>query len=416
VITVVGNDPLIDTDFFVDLDASMIPVKYTGSAGAPEWQIADVSNDNRDWYDYGAQKWANAVAVVAAKRDDYASAPVGTPVAEADILAYFVYIPRYRYRVQTLNFNNRPLSPQLFEIEFENIYRPGYSKATVQHVSKVGDWLTHPAFTLDPDGNPSNNDGDEIELNGFWMGKFEMTGTIVEPTIKPGLASRAVSINDVWAATQNMADYYGISVYGTTKSYPIDMYKWGAVVYLTVSDWGYGQIMAANSSTNATGGSSSATAYSNNLTQSTTGNATGIYDMNRGAWEYVLGNFGDDGVGVVGTSGIALLDFPINIPGVQYVEFFAGTDAALRNCSFVRCAGMATFEVDGWSGNSNVTLTSSNPWLVRGGGVCPGASGSSGGVVSSALWSGAGAAVSCHHYNFDSYYWAPVGRAIESKF
>ena len=41
-----------------------------------------------------------------------------------------------------------------------------------------GEWLTHPAFTF----------GGE-EIPGFWFGKFEMTGTGSNPTIKPNLKS-----------------------------------------------------------------------------------------------------------------------------------------------------------------------------------------------------------------------------------
>lgn len=48
----------------VDLDANMIPVKYTGDTKAAKWTVADDSVTG-DWYDYSPEKkhWANAVTV-----------------------------------------------------------------------------------------------------------------------------------------------------------------------------------------------------------------------------------------------------------------------------------------------------------------------------------------------------------------
>jgi hypothetical protein len=71
---------------------------------------------------------------------------------------------------------------------------------------------------------------------------------------------------------------------------------------------------------------------------------------------------------------------------------------------------MATFEVDGWSGDSNVTLANGQ-WTVRGGGVCPYASNSAGGLVSASAWAGAGAGVNCNNNN----QWAPGGRVVQRK-
>jgi formylglycine-generating enzyme required for sulfatase activity len=67
--------------------------------------------------------------------------------------------------------------------------------------------------------------------------------------------------------------------------------EWGAVAYLGDSKYGTKGAAIAKSNTGTsyyTGGSSTInTIYTTNKTQSTTLNATGIYDMSGGAWEYV---------------------------------------------------------------------------------------------------------------------------------
>ena len=73
------------------LKDGMIPIVWDGS----KWIKADISEK---WYDYDAKKWANAVLVSEAMRFKYIKDEPGTPVYESDILAYFVWIPRYRYK------------------------------------------------------------------------------------------------------------------------------------------------------------------------------------------------------------------------------------------------------------------------------------------------------------------------------
>ena len=75
------------------LAEGMIPITYDGT----NWVKADTKNTNFNWYDYSNKMWANAVMVTSDKRDTYMNAEVGTEVKEDDVLAYYVWIPRYRY-------------------------------------------------------------------------------------------------------------------------------------------------------------------------------------------------------------------------------------------------------------------------------------------------------------------------------
>jgi hypothetical protein len=449
--TAIGIDEFIGQDIVVDYDqSSMLPVYYgafTCSARELEdddecknsdtetWRIAnpyeynnnhyDGDDTDESWYSYDDssdkddedddspdKRWANAVLITSNPtiRSAYFEAPPGTPVSETDITAYFVYIPRYRYRVQALDYASAPTSPQLYEIQFENRYLPGYARATIGSVSAVGDWLTHPAFTVDPDGYPTDNSDDEIELNGFWIGKFELTGTVAAPTTKPNIASLATSVNDIWLSAGNMAGAYGLDV-NNYEIQPQNNYHWGATAQLAVSKYGQGETEISYNLTNATTGAGN---YVTNVNQSTTGNITGVYDMVRGRWEYTLANYGAKGAGNVSSSDLP--NFPI-IPGLGHLNIIPFTGPA--TCTFEVCVGQALIEQGNgyWDATystawKNNGMTAASSWLVRGGCFYNG-SNTGGSLFSVEARVGSSAAVGC--FGGDSGATSPGGRVVESK-
>ena len=93
----------------------MIPITYDGN----KWVKADKNGDYSNWYDYGNQKWANAVMVTTAKRDTYMNADVGITIPENDILAYYVWIPRYKYKLFNATYASGT-TEQLIDVVFEN--------------------------------------------------------------------------------------------------------------------------------------------------------------------------------------------------------------------------------------------------------------------------------------------------------
>ena len=297
----------------VEKDESMIAIMYNGST----WVKADESNQNATykWYDYDLYQWANAVSVKASSRATYKNAAVGTTVNEADILAYYVYIPRYRY--QLFNANNGVVEPLSINIEFENKYE---TKSTG---SNNGEWLTHPAFTF---GN--------TELAGIWVGKFETsadstTTCYTSPsqancqnsTITPRIKANATSwtytnVSTMFQVTRDMQktnNIYGLST-TLVDSHMMKNMEWGAVAYLYHSKYGkfgnptYSGVnkeiwinpyYSGNNQRTGCAGSgvsvSSGTTCNqyntvNGLQASTTGTIYGIYDMSGGAHEYVMGN------------------------------------------------------------------------------------------------------------------------------
>lgn len=218
----------------------------------------------------------------------------GTSKTEV-ILGYWVYIPRYAYEVQRRDANNTVVQPTNFNIVFETKDTPkktpieclngdyqtcvGTSALTYPNTTSQDDplnnqtaWATHPAFTWGAE-----------ELNGFWIGKFETTGTRTAPTVKPNQhANVSEYIGEFYSAAKSIGypdpnnQYGGASSDDTTRgltqnshnlaaatSHMLKNSEWGAVAYLSASKYGAGvnevQINAAyllSGSTDADGDSS----------------------------------------------------------------------------------------------------------------------------------------------------------------
>ena len=66
---------------------------------------------------YKNKKWANAVAVTESSRNSYIKAKANTIIKEDDILAYYVWIPRYKYKLFNVDFVIT--NPIAIDIKFE---------------------------------------------------------------------------------------------------------------------------------------------------------------------------------------------------------------------------------------------------------------------------------------------------------
>ncbi len=296
----------------------MIPVTI-----ADNGTVTTIDESNSNWYSYTNKKWANVVLVKESgtQTRSYYQNNRNVTVSESDILAYLVWIPRYRYTLWNVTGNAATYTggcsnasylspstcvansgtwttptctsncPQSINITFEN------ANTTKSTGSTNGTQLTHPGFTY-------NN----TELNGIWVGKFETTqGTALNvgttnPTIKPNITS--------WR-NQNVSTQFNTSllfstntIYGLTgESRMSKNSDWGVITYLSHSQYGINTMIRLNNNLNyITGcgatiadGASTATceiAYGSNVAsypQSTTGNISGIFDMSGGAWEYQMG-------------------------------------------------------------------------------------------------------------------------------
>ena len=261
-----------------ELFKNMVPIKYENN----KWIVADTS---QKWYDYNNKEWANAVVL-----NKGVTKNIGNEITEEEISLWYVWIPRYKYTI--FNGNNEGVTAKLINITFEHgksntgtlqcrtiddgseMCTDNLNGGTINQISTY----THPAFKF---GN--------TELTGFWVGKFEVSGSTSAITVKPNVTSlRSQKVSSFFTAIQNVKTTYGIS---NADSHMLKNIEWGAVAYLKQSKYGLGTTdIAVNTNSSYYTGGGTSDAYKTKVAQSTTGNIYGVYDMSGGAWEYVMGN------------------------------------------------------------------------------------------------------------------------------
>ena len=412
---------------YPELTDALIPVVYNESTS--KWVKADVQNTSSiyGWYDYNQKKWANAVLVSSTNRSTYRSASAGTTIAEEDILAFYVWIPRFKYKVWNINKKIMTEDNYVYKAYTEGIdivFEDGASSTgtiscTYSYAAPVntagspnetctgsnGDYYTHPAFTFGTQ-----------ELLGFWMGKFELSSETpsagynggetvsLAPRIIPNVASwRYNTVSNFWKVIYDMQisnNIYGLSTSrATIDSHMITNMEWGAVAYLTNSKYGrctngsctnvsknsYGKGDDRYTYTTKTGcgpissGSTSyattCNAYNTELgqTASTTGNIYGIYDMSGGAYEYVMGNMSSEsGTSYKYNYGRAGNNFIYSTDTSKYLIPYAYGDSFDDQTAYNRGKlGDATSEImiysrSSWYEAYNSFFVSESNWFSRG--------------------------------------------------
>ena len=415
-VTLSGMECSIETTEEPDLfEGTLTPVVYDGN----NWKIVEATDKN--WYDYENQEWANAV-ILRGGLDKGVGDTVSVEGDDPDVLAMYVWIPRYEYRIEGKYGLGGTSASSPGEIEVNFI-----SKDTT--IASDG-YMIHPAFTF----------GGE-ELPGIWVAKFEISHTELSPSatannlecypdtcgsvlpktrILPNVQSlRRNSIYWFYRAINDIAEDSEV-----VDSHIMKNSEWGAVAYLTQSTYGkYGnddysgadkEVYINNSSSYYTGrsggtysGNVSAIEYGTytydgyllngniktnernlNAVASTTGNITGIYDMSGGAAEYVMGVFANEkgevwsGAnstnnslfdGKLGTNGTNYYDGAI-FPDEKYYDMYKGFQSAsgLKNytkssCGGGTCYGHALDETKSWYGDTFSKVLPTLPWLERGG-------------------------------------------------
>lgn len=344
------------------LKENMIPIIYKDN----KWVTADL---NQAWYDYEKKEWANAILVEELLRDFYKKADPFTEINEYDVLAYFVWIPRYKYKL----FNVEALAKKEkgIEISFELLLD---DKAIGNNNDE---WLTHPAFTF----------GKE-ELKGFWVGKFETTGRYSKPTIKPNLSALVhQNIGSQFEIAKKFNNFktYGLSVHDETHM--MKNTEWGAVAYLANSNYGKNAEIWVNPSKEFITGCagnfvssaqvlSCANEYtsSNGQEASTTGNVYGIYDMSGGTAEYVMGGLYNQDQTEIKLSLATFENINQSIFDKFIDKYQYGTTSNNQEAYNRRLLGDATSETRGWySDTANFIMDSpsweeyGNFWFTRGG-------------------------------------------------
>ncbi|MFQ8660701.1 MAG: type II secretion system protein [Clostridia bacterium] len=218
----------------------------------------------------------------------------------------FVWIPRYAYKITEGYHTNQAGTIEVAFIDTSNKFLNGETGEITTNVEDPeagkSKWLVHPAFTSNPEAG-----GGFGEIPGIWVGKFEATGVYSngdasKVSVKPGLQSlRNMTINDQYKA--GMKATYGESA--NLNSHMMKNSEWGATVYLAHSKYGTNKqkVEQNTNSSYYTGGTNTIEQiYTTNKKQSTTHNATGVYDLNGGAWERTAAyvNNGNENLGTYG--------------------------------------------------------------------------------------------------------------------
>ena len=318
-----GTDPVLKN--------GMIPVKINNDGTVIR------ANLNEPWYNYESKMWANMVLVEDSVRDEYMNYTGDETLDKSKILAYFVWIPRYRYKIPT----GGSATPSTIDIVFEN---NGTIKSTGD---AINDYYTHPAFTFGTK-----------ELNGIWVGKFQVSGNESSPKIIPNVSVfRAQSASSQFQSAQIFGNYVSNS-----DSHMMKNIDWGAAAYLSHSIYGInGQIRLNNNENYITGcgaieddarkSSTCDIKYGESSTypQSTTGDITGIFDMAGAALERIMAIYNNR----VGESGFSTL------PDSKYYDSYTDINFSSAN------KGDATYETAQWYDDiySGFNIYS---WLVRG--------------------------------------------------
>ena len=292
----------------------MIPIKWKNNT----WVVC--SQDDAEWYNYDDKKeWANVMLSDGTYKAD--TVKVGQVVEEKDLGSMYVWIPRYAYQI-------------VADKNIKVTFLKGNTNEGVDGVKYTEDQTTdtrttsivHPAFNLGG-----------TELKGFWMAKFEASGTnkdgnavgnasssssaqqyapdstTIAKSLPNKISWRYITIGESEKRSMDITTTAKTS-FGLTSatSHLIKNSEWGAVAYLCYSEWG------AVPMTNGAGTLNSSPWYyynlytgqgpksdsdegmysydvihnystSNGVLSSTTRNVTGVYDMAGGAWERVAG-------------------------------------------------------------------------------------------------------------------------------
>ncbi len=352
-----------------EIKGDLIPVTISNDG------TVKYADTNSKWYNYCNKEWANAVILSSG------TYKVGDIIPDSSIESYFVWIPRFRYKLW--NTGTAIKKAHSIEIEFET------KDVSASTGSNNGEWLTHPAFTT-------------FNSNGFWVGKFETgyngaTSTATAQVnsndsskviIKPNVYSwRNITVGNIFLTSYNYKR--------ELDSHMMKNTEWGAVAYLSHSKYGIGVEVNINNNSSYKTGYSALPSTNQNIYQgktgdgdkynkpynteigylaSTTGNITGIYDMSGGAWEYVAGYVS----GKPGSSGLTPTDYDS--------KYFDVYNASSTQTSYqYRILGDATGEMgpiqnydsayhNSWYADHSNFIDSSSLWFRRGGGFGNGVS------------------------------------------
>lgn len=265
----------------------------------------------------------------------------GFTINNNDISSFYVWIPRYKYRVWNItgedNIDSYNAKINGIQISFENnttssgvLYCQNNNcfsniDKTISVTKLDNDkYYTHPAFS-------TTNE----ELTGLWVSKYEVfldDESNIE-TKAGNYSWRNNYLSNYYEAIKKIADDKDYHIIKNTE--------WGAIAYLSHSKYGVCQNNKCE-----TIASNNTYISGNNENDSTTRNIYGVFDMSGGAIEYTMGNITKNGT--------------LNLNNSYFKNVPIGTDDYDLYLKDTFILGDATKEL------SNDTINDEYNWIIRG--------------------------------------------------
>lgn len=297
----------------------------------------------------------------------YLSQDIGTSISNKDISSFYVWIPRYKYKLWnvtgTPGIDSYDAYKKGIDIIFENQNESSgvvkcqnnicYSDDLL--ITKVtnndnGKYYTHPAF--------SNYDE---ELPGLWVSKYEISTDDKECSFNnsQGCLSNNLKItskpgNTSWRNNYLSYFYQNIKKIDLNNNYHIiKNTEWGALTYLTHSKYGLCQNNQCS-----TIGVNNTYISGNKTSDSTTANMYGVFDLSGSASEFVMANLAD----VNNNLTLSNTHFENTIISKDDYDLYQENTFILGDAT-----KEISLESSSWYNNNATFIDKTNNWFIRGG-------------------------------------------------
>lgn len=290
----------------------------------------------------------------------YKSCPLGTTIKDSDINEFYVWIPRFKYRLWNVtgepNISSYDAYTKGIDISFEKNKESGGSIYCKDNICYSDEERTISLTQNDNDKyyTPSSFTNNE-ELLGFWVGKYEVSNGCKDNCLTNSSDLTILPNQESWR-NNNLSNYYE-AIKGKGNSYHIiKNSEWGTISYLSHSKYGICSNMKcteiASNNTYISGKEGK---------DSTTGNIYGVYDMAGSASEFVMANYTSNNSLALNNSNFK---YNVTIPSTDY-DLYSGTNFILGDAT--KEILLTQSSTGSWDNNYSIFIDKVNNWFIRGG-------------------------------------------------
>ena len=290
----------------------------------------------------------------------YKSSPLGTTIKDSDINEFYVWIPRFKYRLWNVtgepNISSYDAYTKGIDISFEKNKESGGSIYCKDNICYSDEERTISLTQNDNDKyyTPSSFTNNE-ELLGFWVGKYEVSNGCKDNCLTNSSDLTILPNQESWR-NNNLSNYYE-AIKGKGNSYHIiKNSEWGTISYLSHSKYGICSNMKCTEIT-----SNNTYISGKEGKDSTTGNIYGVFDMAGSASEFVMANYTSNNSLALNNSNFK---YNVTIPSTDY-DLYSGTNFILGDAT--KEILLTQSSTGSWDNNYSIFIDKVNNWFIRGG-------------------------------------------------